>query len=388
MFLRLFKYSLLQSMRDRLALFWNLIFPVVLGSLFQIAFGGYMEEEVLFHQIPVAYVEEEGADRNFTEVLKMLEEGNEMVAVHSVGRKEAESLLREGDVQGIYYNRSQPQEGEEGQVGLIVAKQGIEQTILSTVLEQYERKKATLLQIAAQNPVGLPKALGILEEGQAFIRDGKLTDTSTNNVMDYFYSLVAMNCLMGALTGLVGAVEFKANLTALAARRVVASTSRIGVILPDLAAKITMQFLYIMFTIAYLSFALKVPLGERWGFILLTALAGGTLGILLGFFIGAIGKVPQGVKEGICITIMLVSSFFSGLMVGGMPRLMETYVPVFNQINPATLIARALYSINVYDNLGQYARSMGMMALLIGILGTGAFLLVRRERYAGISSVF
>ncbi len=81
---------------------------------------------------------------------------------------------------------------------------------------------------------------------------------------------------------------------------------------------------------------------------------------------------------------MLGSSFFSGLMVGGMPRLMETYVPVFNHINPATLITKALYSLNMYGNLAQYAQSMGKMGLLILTLSIGAFLLVRRERYASI----
>ncbi len=385
MFFRLYKYSLLQSTRDRLVLFWNLIFPIVLGSLFQAAFGNYMEKEFLFQQIPVAYVAEGEADGNFAELLKILEEENEMVTVEEVGRKEAEKLLQKGDVQGIYYNgEPQKEDGDKGQVSLVVAEQGIEQTILQSVLEQYGQNKSTLLQIAAKNPAGLPEALALLEDKQAFVKEGNIMDAPTNNMMDYFYSLIAMNCLMGALIGLTAAVEFKADLTPLAARRVVASTSRFGVLLPDLAAKITMQFFYIMFTIAYLSFALKVPLGERWAFILLTAMVGSMLGVILGFFIGVVGKGQQGIKEGICIVIMLGSSFFSGLMVGGMPRLMETYVPVFNHINPATLITKALYSLNMYGNLAQYAQSMGKMGLLILTLSIGAFLLVRRERYASI----
>ena len=160
MFFRLYKYSLLQSTRDRLVLFWNLIFPIVLGSLFQAAFGNYMEKEFLFQQIPVAYVAEGEADGNFTELLKILEEENEMVTVEEVGRKEAEKLLQKGDVQGIYYNgEPQKEDGDKGQVSLVVAEQGIEQTILQSVLEQYGQNKSTLLQIAAKNPAGIPDAI-------------------------------------------------------------------------------------------------------------------------------------------------------------------------------------------------------------------------------------
>ena len=46
MFFRIYKYSLLCSTRDRLMVFWNLVFPIILGSLFQVAFGNYTEKEV------------------------------------------------------------------------------------------------------------------------------------------------------------------------------------------------------------------------------------------------------------------------------------------------------------------------------------------------------
>ena len=155
-------------------------------------------------------------------------------------------------------------------------------------------------------------------------------------------------------------------------------------LLPDLAAKITMQFLYAAFSICYLTFALNVNLGEHLGWMFLTALMGSALGIVIGFFIGVAGKLRYGVKEGLCIGIMLVSSFFSGLMFQGMARIVELYAPVLNQINPATLISKSLYSLNIYDNMKPYAQCMGNMAALIFILGAGAFLLVRRERYAAV----
>lgn len=378
MFFRLYKYSIFQSVRDKLLLFWNLVFPVVLGTLFHMSFGGYVEEQVIFHQIPVAYAVEK-EEEAFGKLLKGLEDDSELLKVQTAEYEKARKLLKEGKVEGIYHV-----EPDTGDVTLIVAEQGVNQTILNSILEQYQRASATFSKIGRENPAGIPAAAARLEEECRYLKEGSVTDASMNNMMDSFYSLIAMTCLMGATSGLVVASDFKADATSLAARRAVAGASRMGMLLPDLAAKITMQFLYTAFSICYLAFALGIDLGEHWSLMFLTALVGSALGIIIGFLVGVAGKYRYGIKEGLCICIMLVSSFFSGLMFQGMARIVEVYVPVLNQINPATLISKALYSLNIYDNLGPYLHCMGRAAALILALGAAAFLLVRRERYAAV----
>lgn len=381
MFFRLYKYSLMRSVRDRMTLFWSLIFPVILGSLFAVAFGSYTDKEVLFHQVPVAYVQEEGADENFPLLLETLEKDNGLVQVEKVTEKEAEKLLREGDVEGIFKNGMA---GGENTVSLVVTGQGMNQTILKSVLEQYERTRGTLLKIGKERPEGIAKAAAALEEDFSYLREGGLGDAASNSVLDYFYSLIAMDCLMGATVGLMCAVEFKANLSPLAARRMAAGTSRFLLLWPDLAAKVTMQFVYLIFSASYLIFVLDVPLGDQWGFLLLTLFVGSMMGVVLGFFIGVCGRMAYPVKEALCIMVMMVSSFFSGLMIDGIQRFVERYVPAFARVNPATLIAKACCSLNIYDTYGRYLENMGMMLALTAALAAGAFLIVRRERYAGI----
>ncbi len=381
MFFRLYKYSLMRSVRDRMTLFWSLIFPVILGSLFAVAFGSYTDKEVLFHQVPVAYVQEEGADENFSLLLETLEKDNGLVQVEKVTEKEAEKLLREGDVEGIFKNGMA---GGENTISLVVTGQGMNQTILKSVLEQYERTRGTLLKIGKERPEGIAKAAAALEEDFSYLQEGGLGDAASNSVLDYFYSLIAMDCLMGATVGLMCAVEFKANLSPLAARRMAAGTSRFLLLWPDLAAKVTMQFVYLIFSASYLIFVLDVPLGDQWGFLLLTLFVGSMMGVVLGFFIGVCGRMAYPVKEALCIMVMMVSSFFSGLMIDGIQRFVERYVPAFARVNPATLIAKACCSLNIYDTYGRYLENMGMMLALTAALAAGAFLIVRRERYAGI----
>ncbi len=118
--------------------------------------------------------------------------------------------------------------------------------------------------------------------------------------------------------------------------------------------------------------------------MLLALLVGCVQGISLGFFIGVVGKLREHTKEGICILFMMVSSFFSGLMVAEMRWLVEEYAPWFARINPATLIVKAFYSLNAYDSYGQYAVCLGSLLALSLLLGAGSYAVVRRERYASI----
>lgn len=382
MFFRLYKYSLLCSARERLFIFWNLIFPIILGSLFQIAFGSYTEKEVLFHKIPVAYVEEDGADENFAQLLKTLETDNDLVQVQTVEKDEAEQLLREEKVEGIFYNEAVKQ--TETEISLVVQEQDINQSILSSILEQYERTYATLLTIGKEYPQGIQAAAALVEEEIEYLEESSIGAASNNDMLNYFYSLIAMNCLMGTTTGLACAMKFKANLSALAARRVIAGISRFRVLWPDLAANISLQFLYVVFSVCYLMFVLHVPIGDQWGFLLLTIFVGTLLGIFLGFFVGVAVRLPYNAKEALCILIMMVSCFFSGLMADGIQRLIDRYVPVFAHINPSSLIVKSFYSLNIYDTYGRYLENMGTMAILILILAVGSFVVVRRERYASI----
>lgn len=383
MFFRLYLYSIRQTTRQKLIMFWSLIFPVILGTLFRVAFGEFLNKEVVFQQIPVAYVIEEGASPVFTETLKSLEEDSELVEIIETDSGKAEKLLKEEKVEGIYYNRSSETE-ERGNVTLTVTKQEMSQSILSSILERYQRVFHTMGNISRENPAGMQAAAQVITQQCQYLEEGTISDTPKNAMTDYFYALIAMNCLMGVSMGLQIAVGFKANLSALAVRRVVSGTGRFPMILPDLAAKITIQFLCTVFAVCYLMFAMKIPLGDKFGFVLLTTLVGSIVGIFWGFFIGAVGTYKESLKEGICISCMMLSSFLAGLMVGNMYRFLENHAPIVNWINPASLIVKALYSLNIYEGYEKYTQCMVSLLIIAAVLGTGAFAMIRRERYASV----
>ena len=90
MFFKLYRYSVLRTVRQKLIIFWSLLFPIIMGTLFRVSFGDFMNETVVFHQISVAYVTEEGQFDAFLEVLKSLEKEEKLVEVVLAGRHRAE----------------------------------------------------------------------------------------------------------------------------------------------------------------------------------------------------------------------------------------------------------------------------------------------------------
>ena len=57
MFLHCLKYELKTSLRARDLIIWLILFPIVLGTLFKVAFGSIYEKNTLFRSIPAAVVE-------------------------------------------------------------------------------------------------------------------------------------------------------------------------------------------------------------------------------------------------------------------------------------------------------------------------------------------
>lgn len=376
MFLRTYGYSLLRSARQKMLMFWSILFPIILGTLFKVSFGDLNETEFMFQQIPVAYVEGEEPQQEFKALLEELESKNELVKVMSVEESKAEELLREGKVKGIFKN--------SGEIALVVTEEGIDTSILKSIQEQYEHVIRAFSNIAAENPEKIAEVARSLGEEWNYLKENSITNRDMDMMMDYFYALIAMNCLYGCFSGVVCAGEFKANLSHLAARRVASSTNRFVILLAEIFAKITSQFICCVIGACYLRYALNINLGEDTGRIALVILVGNAIGVMTGVFVGSIGKLKSSVKEGICIGVTMLDCFLAGLMVTGMYQLVEKYVPVINRINPAALMVKAMYSLNIYETYTRYNQCIFTMLGITALLCIGSYLLVRRERYASI----
>lgn len=386
MFFHLFLYNIKVFLGSKVYLFWCLCFPIVLGTLFYIAFGNLSEGED-FAPIQTAVVMENDTspEASLSEIQKVLDElsapgDGQLLEITYASMEEAKELLREKKVSGILTV------GDE--ITLLLSGEmsydKLNQSILQTFVESFQSRYDAVQKVAGEHPEKLNDVITVLNSGTEYSEQITYTGSNMDESLTYFFNLIAMTCLMGCTAGSTVAVANQANLSALAMRKNISPTRKPLQILAELSAAVLIQFFVTSVSVLYLWLVLKVDLGDRAGYIFLTVLAGSVTAVSGGFLVGSIGKLDEDTKVGILMGVTMLCSFLSGLMVGGMRLLVERYAPFVNRINPAALISDSLYSLAVYGSPARYFQNIGTLFAMAGIFflaGTG---FIRRTRYASL----
>lgn len=375
--LHLMKYDIIKNLRNFNTIFWPLVFPLILGTLFYLGFGSM--EEIDFETIPVAVVAaDEDSEDIFAEFLDSMEnaEDSQLIRQFPMTENEALTALEEKEVEGIFYTGNSP--------SLSVSSSGLEQSILQTLLESFENGKQTMLNIAEKHPEGMVAAIKQMNNYESLVKQVSLGGKTTNTIAAFFYALIAMACMYGAYIGFGSALCMQANLTSLAARRCVTPTHKLKLIVSEIMSSFILHFINLVILLVYLKYILKMDFQGELGSMLLVVLVGCMIGVCLGMFIGSIGRMGEAAKIGIILAVTMTCSFLAGLMEGSMKDTVERNFPIINRINPAALISDAFYCINVYDDPVRLSRNLITLLIICAIFLGGSFLLIRRERYDSI----
>ena len=203
---RLIRYRMLQIVREKGLIFWGLCFPIILGTFFYLAFGSLGTEN--FEQVPTALVSV-SENQSFSEYLRELD--GSLLALSPMNSEEALQALEDGSVSGVFYESEEP--------SLTVAGSGMDETILSSLLEDYSRNAALLSEIAASQPEKLPDALEALSGYRSYTEETSFGGKTYDNTLEYFFALVAMACFYGTFLGATLGNDNSAAFSALGARR-------------------------------------------------------------------------------------------------------------------------------------------------------------------------
>lgn len=370
--LHLMKYNLMVKIKCMNVIFWPLVFPLILATLFYFSFGTM--EEADFETVQTIVVKEGDADTVFLEFLENIEEDeSHLVEIREMSEQEALSTLEEKKASGIYFVGETPT--------LTVAGSGIPESILQSLLESYENGKQTLQLVAEKHPEGLPQAIEQMGAYEDLVEQVSLGGRTTDGNAQFFYALIAMACLYGAFIGMDASLTIQANLTPLAARRCVTPTHKLKLILTEMLSCFLLHYVNVLILIAYLRYVLKTDFQGQMAQMLLISLIGSMIGVSMGIFVGSLGKMGDGIKVGILLGISMTGSFLAGLMNADMKYAVEQHAPLVNRINPAAVISDAFYCINVYDDPVRFGRSLVTLSCMCVVLTLVSFLLIRRERY-------
>ena len=379
--LHLLKYQFIQTLRSRDVMFWALAFPIILATLFYISFGNTGlagTGETDWEPVPVAVIEEDNSSENATAFQTFLTGlDNDMLNIQSYSTEDdALDALRNEAIAGIFYVKEEP--------SLTLASNGINQTILSSLLDSYEKNSKMIQDIAIHHPENLATALKSLNDYQNLVKETSLGGQSLDPTLTYFLALIAFACLSGVYLSISATIHMQANLSALGERRSITPTHKLTLVLLNVFVLEVIHFINILILELYITKVLHISLGSNIPRLLLVTFMGSLIGICIGILIGCAGKLSYGAKSGIGVLATLFPSFFAGLMFGGMKNVIEQHAPLINRINPASVLSDAFYCISVYDDAARYHRSILILGLMCLLCISSSFLLIRRERYDSI----
>lgn len=393
MFIHNFKYSLKALLRNKMLIFWTFAFPIILGTLFKVAFSNIENSEKL-DIINIAIVQNEEFENNEafkTSFEKLSDENNEdrLFNTKYTTKEEAKDLLNKGEIIGYM-------ELKQDRPVLTFVTNGIDETVFKHVAEEIVQtsdiiKKLSETQIQKQIASGnyninydeiYNKAIEMAKEDNVELKN--ISNSNLSYTMIEFYTLIAMTCLYGGMLSMVSINQSLANMSNKGKRITVSPTKKSIIILSSLLASYIVQLIGLVILFLYTLFVLGVDYGSNTGLIMLLAIIGSFAGLALGTFVGTIFKANENTKTGILIALTMLWCYLSGMMGITMKYIVDKNVPIVNKINPASMITDGFYSLYYYDKLDRYWFNIASLLIFALILVVISFFSLRRQKYDSI----
>lgn len=372
-------YRLKRLLRMRLIFFWSILFPLLLGTVFKVAFSDAKDKDWGFVTIPVAVVTEEetSEDEMFVDFLTEMKNGETpFFTVSECDRETAEAQLADGEFSAVIIT------GEEPMV--LLRENGLNSTVVKTVVDGYLQSKDMFVEAAMKGK--LAEVTAAFSEEVTTLSVKEFEGTTKDPFVQYFQALIAMASLYGAMYGLMNTNELNRKLSDVSARRLAAPMKLVPTVLCDVAAAFTILYLQFVINIAYFILILKVDFGTVNGWLFFGGAFYSLLGVLNGYFIGTVVQNSDSLQSSIMMGTTMFSCFLAGLMMGNIRIAIELTVPVVNRINPATLIADSLQALCIMGDMKKFSSCLfGIFIWCICLMVGSMFVIMLRQKKEGRS---
>lgn len=380
MFTHLYIYRLKVLLKNKPLMFWTFMFPVCMGIFFTAAFSS-LDDQIYFDQVPVGIVQEgdNAQTTMFLETVKALEnDGKKMLNPVSLTKKQAEKQLEDGDIYGYYVLATSG-------ISLNLNQQGIQQSLLSVFLDQFQQAQKTVATLQQEAPELLATELAqSIGQQENFIQVANKTASKGSTKSFFFFTLVGMSCMFGFFWGLSNTNDEQANQSANGIRLSMAPQNKMSIVLANLAAAFTVFIVELYLILAIFHFVYQVDFGSRWNLILLTCTISAVTAIAMGTCIGNLLKGSLDQKISLGVTFQIVCSFLAGMMVPDIKYLISKHIPILGQINPVNLVSESLYKLYYYENIDSFYINLVCLAVLTVIFVLLSFMYERRAQYVSV----
>lgn len=358
---RLF-YNFKITFKNKELIFWTFAFPIILGTLFFMAFSDIKTAQK-YEATKVAIIENEKNPLTpiYEDIFKQIgDEKSENRLVDPIYEKtldDAKVKLDNKEIVGIIVFNDNAEFPK-----LIVENSGISETVLQNILTESEQS---------------------IRAGRAF-EDVKIKNTYEQKqeyTMIEYYSLFAMTCLYGAMIATKLLDKNLANMTASGKRIGVASISKLKIIFGTLFTSYITQLIGLAILFFHMAVILRIDFGEQLPAIIGFTTIGSLAGLSLGVFVSSFFKIREDGKDGITTGYTMLNCFFAGMMGPQMKYVIDSGLPILNKINPVAMITDGYYAISNFG-IGErfWSDAIGLLIFSV-VLSSISIVILRRQKY-------
>lgn len=410
-------YNLKLLLSNRALVFWTLAFPILLGLLFKGALGDIVNKEA-FDTVPVAVVNSQVYQDStfkiaFDDLSKedsspVSSENHPILKLRMVKTlEEGKRLLEDEEVSGVVEitGTSQAGIGQDAKAHLTLSSNGIEQTILKTILDEITQRTDMISQLTqreitekfrahsppdfqnvhpGQPPAVYPAQVAASVQDKLAKTGFTLRDRSPKSMdllMAEFFSLLAMAALYGGLFSMTVMNNAQPPLGVIGRRVAVAPTSKAKLIISGIISSYLLQLVGLILLVAVCYFLFNVDFGSNWALTFLLTSLGALVGLSFGVAISALVPGGENMKIGVLISVTMLGAVLAGMMGGAMRYVVDQKAPLVNKLNPTALITDGFYNLYYHPGFDGFWQDVTLLLIISAVLLGVSLLVLRKQRY-------
>lgn len=410
-------YNLKLLLSNRTLVFWTLAFPLLLGLLFKGALGDIVNKEA-FDTVPVAVVNSQVYQDStfkiaFDDLSKkdsspVSSENQPLLKLRMVKTlEEGKRLLEDEEVSGVVEitGSSQAAISRDAKANLTLASNGMEQTILKTILDEITQRTDMISQLTqremaanvrahsppdfqnippGQPPAFDPSQVATSVQDKLAKSDFTLRDRSPKSMdllMAEFFSLLAMAALYGGMFSMTVMNNAQPTLGVIGRRVAVAPTSKAKLIISGIISSYLLQLLGLILLVAVCHVLFNIDFGPNWALTFLLTSLGALVGLSFGVAISALVPGGENMKIGALISVTMLGAVLAGMMGGIMRYVVDQKAPLVNKLNPTALITDGFYNLYYHPGFDGFWQDVTLLLIISAVFLGASLFVLRKQRY-------
>lgn len=356
MFKHLYKYFIKVLIREKSLVFWIMLYPVLLGSFFHLAFKN-IDKQSSFEKIDMGLV---ASEKSLYKHILNDKEMKKYFIVKSISKDEASKMLKDKKLDAYFV---------EEEKKLYFKGVGFKETLIKSIFNEINNN----ISLYEKNP----KVLSM--KTKTIIKDNN-PSSKISRINIPFYNIIAMIAIYGGLLSMYLVNLTLPELNEVGKRIAISKVSKFILVLSVFAASLTFLLLAQAILFEFLNL-INIRFTGYFLKALLIAVLGSVAGLALGIFVASSLKVKEKTKTSIMLSISLFGCFLSGMMALDIKYLIDTKFPIINKINPVAMITDALYTLYYYQDNTRYIFNVISIIIFTIIMFFLSVRALRRKSY-------